>query len=701
MWFTKSTAAGSPGSPIVYEPRLAAVTSSGAISEYTIPYIAQTLVAGAGDTLWFSSSTPLFGGGPAYPARPTIVQVSASGAVLAQHQMPDDGGPYPFITSLTLGPDGNVWFTAPGRVGRMTTSGTYTIFPIPAGSEITPTPTAITVGVAGDLWWIDGRTRVGRVSAGGQITMYEPQGVIELRTIAPGPDGNMWAVAETAGAPGETAYSIVEVGPTGGISTSPVDLAGIGANQILPGPGGDMWIAGGGGTVRVTAAGEQTTYPVGRYRSLTHIAFDGEDRLWYARNGSNGPQFPAPAVGVMSAEPTPTGEFTALTPARILDTRNGTGRGGSIAPVGPASTIDVQVTGRGGVPATGVSAVVLNATVTGSTAGSYLRVWPAGQTVPAVSNLNFSPGQTVPNLVTVAVGENGDVSVFNAVGSTHVVLDVLGYYSSSTGDFGARFVPLDPVRVVDTRDGWGGVPVGPLGPDQSLRHDLTAPGLLPETGVSGVVLNVTVTGPTGNGYLTVHPDGVTRPLASNLNFVPGQTVPNLVTVRLSDEGALRFYNAVGSTHVIADLVGFYTDDVVTNAGRFVPVSPARSTDTRVSGFPLGPEESEIVWTPGVTGVRSGDVEAVALNVTATGATAAGYVTAFPPGCNGVPYTSSVNFTAGQTVPNHAISGVSVGDGICALYDGQVEIFNAVGQVHVIADMFGYFTGDGYIDHSPG
>ena len=493
MWFTKSTAAGSPGSPIVYEPRLAAVTSSGAISEYTIPYIAQTLVAGAGDTLWFSSSTPLFGGGPAYPARPTIVQVSASGAVLAQHQMPDDGGPYPFITSLTLGPDGNVWFTAPGRVGRMTTSGTYTIFPIPAGSEITPTPTAITVGVAGDLWWIDGRTRVGRVSTGGQITMYEPQGVIELRTIAPGPDGNMWAVAETAGAPGETAYSIVEVGPTGGISTSPVDLAGIGANQILPGPGGDMWIAGGGGTVRVTAAGEQTTYPVGRYRSLTHIAFDGEDRLWYARNGSNGPQFPAPAVGVMSAEPTPTGEFTALTPARILDTRNGTGRGGSTAPVGPASTIDVQVTGRGGVPATGVSAVVLNATVTGPTAGSYLRVWPAGQTVPAVSNLNFSPGQTVPNLVTVAVGENGDVSVFNAVGSTHVVLDVLGYYSSSTGDFGARFVPLDPVRVVDTRDGWGGVPVGPLGPDQSLRHDLTAPGLLPETGVSGVVLNVTVT----------------------------------------------------------------------------------------------------------------------------------------------------------------------------------------------------------------
>ena len=121
----------------------------------------------------------------------------------------------------------------------------------------------------------------------------------------------------------------------------------------------------------------------------------------------------------------------------------------------------------------------------------------------------------------------------------------------------------------------------------------------------------------------------------------------------------------------------------------------------MSGFPLGPEESEIVWTPGVTGVRSGDVEAVALNVTATGATAAGYVTAFPPGCNGVPYTSSVNFTAGQTVPNHAISGVSVGDGICALYDGQVEIFNAVGQVHVIADMFGYFTGDGYIDHSPG
>jgi hypothetical protein len=699
MWFTIVATEWSPGSPINGNPRLASITASGTITEHPLPYVAQTLIAGAADTLWISSSAPPLGGGGTFPPRPTIAQISASGSVVAEHPLPDqgDGLPWGAITSLALGPDGNVWFTSLGQIGRLTPSGSFTGFAIPSGPEIGPTPTGLTVGTGGDLWWVDGRTRIGRVTTAGQITMYQLPGVPELRSIAPGPDGNMWAV-ERSIVSGEVVHSIVEIGASGSTTTSPVDLAGIGSDQIIAGPGGDMWIAGSGGTLRISAGGERTEFPAGRNHGLTHIAFDAQGRLWYTRSTVDGGK---PAVGVMSAEPAPTGEFTALTPARVLDTRNGTGRGGSTAPLGPAAQIDVQITGRGGVPASGVSAVVLNATVTGATAGSYLRVWPTGQLEPAVSNLNYAPGQTVPNLVTVAVGDGGTVSVFNAVGSTHVIFDVLGFYSSSTGPFGARFVPLDPVRVVDTRDGTGGVPVRPVGPDQSLVHDLTGPGILPETGVSGVVMNVTVTEPTGNGFLTVHPDGVTRPLASNLNFVPGQTVPNLVTVRLSPDGALRFYNAVGSTHVVADLVGFYTDEVTTNAGRFVPVYPARLADTRVRGYPVGPEEAVAVWTSAVTGSRSADVDAVALNVTATEPTAAGYLTVYPPGCGGVPFTSSVNFSAGQTVPNHAISAVSVRDDVCAFEDGIVDVFNPVGEVHVIADMFGYFTGDGYVDHSSG
>src|SRR5206468_2495338 len=104
-----------------------------------------------------------------------------------------------------------------------------------------------------------------------------------------------------------------------------------------------------------------------------------------------------------------SGGLTAtVTPARILDTRNGTG--GVNGAVGGAQSISVQATGVGGIPATGVSAVVLNVTVVTPTSGGYLTVYPAGAALPLASNLNFAATQTVPNLVVAKVGAGGKVS---------------------------------------------------------------------------------------------------------------------------------------------------------------------------------------------------------------------------------------------------------------------------------------------------
>ena len=127
----------------------------------------------------------------------------------------------------------------------------------------------------------------------------------------------------------------------------------------------------------------------------------------------------------------PTGDFTPLTPARILDTRDGTG--GHSGPLGSGASFDVQITGQGGVPASGVAAVVLNVTVTQPTEPGYLTIWPTGVQRPVISNLNFVAGQTVPNAVTVAVSPAGKVSVYNLTGSTHVVFDVVGYYANADG----------------------------------------------------------------------------------------------------------------------------------------------------------------------------------------------------------------------------------------------------------------------------
>jgi hypothetical protein len=73
-----------------------------------------------------------------------------------------------------------------------------------------------------------------------------------------------------------------------------------------------------------------------------------------------------------------------------------------------------------------------------------------------------------------------------------------------------------------------------------------------------VVMNVTVTAPTSPSYLSVFPTGLSqRPLVSNLNYVPSQTVPNLVVVPIGSDGRVDFYNNAGWTDVIADVVGWY------------------------------------------------------------------------------------------------------------------------------------------------
>ena len=152
----------------------------------------------------------------------------------------------------------------------------------------------------------------------------------------------------------------------------------------------------------------------------------------------------------------PDGEFTGVTPARLLDTRDGTGRAGVKSPIAAASSVSVDVTGIAGVPEQGVAAVVVNLTATQPTRATYLTVWPGAAARPIVSNVNVLPGQTRPNLVTVKVGTNGRINIYNNLGTVHAIVDIVGFYSSITGPFGSRFqAGYEPWRLIDTRDGTG------------------------------------------------------------------------------------------------------------------------------------------------------------------------------------------------------------------------------------------------------
>ena len=92
----------------------------------------------------------------------------------------------------------------------------------------------------------------------------------------------------------------------------------------------------------------------------------------------------------------------------------------------PSGTVtELTVTNRGGLPAV-VATVMLNVTVTGSTAPGFVTVYPCGIPIPLASNLNFYVGTTVAIAILVKVGANGTVCLFNS-GTTHLVADVNGY----------------------------------------------------------------------------------------------------------------------------------------------------------------------------------------------------------------------------------------------------------------------------------
>jgi hypothetical protein len=389
------------------------------------------------------------------------------------------------------------------------------------------------------------------------------------------------------------------------------------------------------------------------------------------------PAAPA-AVAGQPTDPAPVAGYNPLTPARLLDTR--AGLGAPSTPVGPGGTLDLRVTGVGGVPEEKVGAVVLNVTGTQPSTETFVTVWPAGDDRPLASNLNLKAGETRPNLVVVGVGAAGSVSLYNNRGTTHLVADVMGWMPE-----GDVFEPTLPSRLLDTRIG-NGAPASPIGAKRILELQVAGVGPVPTDGVGAVVLNVTGTGATAQTFATVWPSGQPKPLASNLNLAPGQTAPNLVIVEVGANGNVSLFNDLGSTHFVADVLGWFPDDAPYRA-----VTPTRLTDTRLpvaAPTPLGVGQVLELAVTGVAGVPSEGVGAVVLNVTGTQSTADTFLTAWPAGAPR-PLASNLNLSPGTTSPNLVIARVGA--------DGKVTLFNNRGSTHLVIDLMGWFPIPRFLD----
>ena len=356
-------------------------------------------------------------------------------------------------------------------------------------------------------------------------------------------------------------------------------------------------------------------------------------------------------------------------------------------------TVVLTVEGAGGVPSTGVTAVVLNVTVTQPSAQGHITVYPDGTTLPTASNLNFLPNETVPNLVIAPVGSDGKVDLTNgSAGTVQLIADVSGYFSGGGTPSDGAFTALSPDRLLDTRSGIG-APDAAVASEGTVALNVEGAGGVPATGVSAVVLNVTVTQPSAQGHITVYPDGTTLPTASNLNFSPSETVPNLVIAPVGSDGKVDLTNGSGgSVQLIADVSGYFAGtppsgiDGTSDALGAVPgtndVSPHTSTPAAV------PSDTALtLQIDGIGGVPATGVSAVAMNVTVTAPSApAGHITVYPDGTT-LPTASNLNFTAGETVPNLVITPVGS--------DGEVDLYNgSAGTVQLVADVSGYFLGSG-------
>lgn len=252
---------------------------------------------------------------------------------------------------------------------------------------------------------------------------------------------------------------------------------------------------------------------------------------------------------------TPTSPYVAIEPARYADTRtsasvvtfDGQYKGAGIRSAG--STYQVQIGGRGNVPAN-ASAVVMNLTVTASTAGGFATVFPCG-TQPDASSANWTTGLTRPNELIVKLSPTGAICVFVSA-STHLILDVVGYLPPTDG-----YTPITPARLTDTRAGKStidGLQVGDgVRPNGNIYQvQVAGRGGVPLTATSAAI-NVSVIA-ASNGYLTVYPCG-TLPTASSLNFVTGNVRPNELVAKLSPEGRVCVFVS-GSAHLLVDVVGY-------------------------------------------------------------------------------------------------------------------------------------------------
>ena len=441
----------------------------------------------------------------------------------------------------------------------------------------------LALGVVATTSLVAGSTPVGAVEPAGYEPLPAPQRLLDTRRGEPTVDDRFAGIGKRA------ARSSVAIDVAGRAGLAE-ELGSVVLNVTVDAP---------------EAAGFVTVWPCDESRptasnvnyapgqvvgtaAITRVAADGRICLY---------TLAAAHLVVDVAGHFPVGSFEPLrAPERLADTRPGeptvddefAGDGKLAA----GDVYELQVAGRGTVPP-GATAAALSVTVTDVDEPGFLTVFPCDVRRPTASTVNYSPGLTTPNAAITRLDPTGKVCLFT-LRPVHLVVDAAGTIATPF------FEPLpQPRRLLDTRVGeptfdgdFTGGGVQPFG--ATLQLDVGGRAGVPAD-ATAVVLNVTSTASSSPGFVTAHPDGSSRPGASNLNYVDGRTVANLTIAALGPAGDVCLFN-LGATHLVVDVAGWLTGPATPTAEPQSAPCPGRTPDRNTTSY-----RNEILRRPGLHG----------------------------------------------------------------------------------------------------
>ncbi|WP_159012319.1 LamG-like jellyroll fold domain-containing protein [Streptomyces sp. NRRL F-5123] len=329
-----------------------------------------------------------------------------------------------------------------------------------------------------------------------------------------------------------------------------------------------------------TGAGFVTTYADGTQRPITSsnnyaanttvtgyqivpVGLDGKIDLYTAGSSTDTVALIVDLTGYFTTDAGLTGDqgYTPLTTAtRTLDTRSSIANTSGLSGTGTVpgnTTFTLKIQGVGGVPAN-ATAVAVNLTTAGATGAGYLAAYATGTSPAADTALTYDTSSALSSMAAdVPVGTGGTITIYNHGSATAVIVDVSGYYTAGAG--GQAYHPVNPTRLVDTRNGTGGTSAAPIASmgtytvstaDTQQVTTATAPTL-------ATVLTVTNTGAAG--YVNAYPTGATQPSTSNINFSASDIIANLALTPTSDTDQFSLYNRSSSTlDLIVDCSGYFS-----------------------------------------------------------------------------------------------------------------------------------------------